>query len=146
MSGDGIGLVRSVGLVQSETRLERPQTGFQRPPSDLSSLWPASRGFTPDSREVHWTCSVKYSSNSSFEVGAINRPPWAIGHIEKRKASLRSKAWALSSLPKASILILIFMRRFELPWVCHLQARVPHPLSPQPCCICYSWGFNPLDG
>jgi hypothetical protein len=68
-----------------------PQTRIQKPPPDLSGgldlfgLWLASRGFAPDSREVHQTCLEKDSSNDSFEVGAINRSPMPLGRWPLRK-------------------------------------------------------------
>jgi hypothetical protein len=91
---------------------------------------------------LHQTCPMENLPTALFEVGAINRPPpTPLGRWPLRKQSthLRSKAWAHSSLSlRLHSSFFIFDRRFKLPWVCHLQARPPHPLPRWPHCICYS--------
>jgi hypothetical protein len=93
---------------------QSPETpvGLQRPPTDLSGPWPASRIFSPDSGEVHWTCPMKDSPMALFEMGAINRLPPALRPLpthKKQKTLLRFSSWALSSLPKLHSWIL-FLR------------------------------------
>jgi hypothetical protein len=81
---------------------------------------------------------VEDSSNGSFEVGVMNRPPptpRAVGHSENRKAPLRSKVLALLSLSlsKIQILIHVLERRFEFPLSePPIQARAHLPLPRRP--------------
>jgi hypothetical protein len=143
-------LMVELDLSSLRTGLQRPLTGFKRPSpnlsagADLSRLGPTSKNFLPAFREVHRTCPVKDSFNCSFEVGAINRPPpTPLGRWPLRETRILFEIQKLELLPLSLSLrlqssFLILERRFELPLVCHLQARAPHSLPRLSYCVCYS--------
>jgi hypothetical protein len=104
-------------LVRSGTSLQKLSTDFQRGPSNLSGERFLQRLF--------W--------------GEAPHPlPWAIGQSENEAPLWDPKLDLLPLSLRLQSSFLILERRFKLPWVSHLQARAPHPLSQQPHCICYS--------